>query len=135
MRTQAVADAGSVAVVVAALQAHPSEVSVQQPGCAALFSIMHGGAAYAQAVVDAAGAVAVVAALQAHLSHVAVQQNGCGALSMAALCAHRRWWTLAAWRQWWAGGAASKSKSCVAVQQNLVELSCKNKQKVKREDS
>ena len=68
MRTQAVADAGSVAVVVAALQAHPSEVSVQQPGCAALFSIMHGGAAYAQAVADADGVAAVVAALQAHPS-------------------------------------------------------------------
>ena len=65
MRTQAVADAGSVAVVVAVLQAlHPSEVGVQRTGCGALFqalvSIVHCGAAYAQAVLaDADGAVAV----------------------------------------------------------------------------
>ena len=111
MRTQAVADAGSVAVVVAALQAHPSEVSVQQPGCAALFSIMHGGAAYAQAVVDAAGAVAVVAALQAHLSHVAVQQNGCGALSMAALCAYVRIGGGGRWRHGGSGGLAALQAS------------------------
>ena len=66
-------DADGVAVVVAALQAHPSEVSVQQPGCAALFSITHFGAACAQAVVDAGGVAAVVTALQAHPSEVGVQ--------------------------------------------------------------
>jgi len=70
---QAVVDADGVAVVVAALQAHPSGVSVQQPGCAALSSITHFGAACAQAVVDAGGVAAVVTALQAHPSEVGVQ--------------------------------------------------------------
>ena len=85
-----------MAAVVAALQAHPSEVGVQRTGCGVWCAVQHRALRcsvqlYAQAVPGAGGrgrcsgvAVAVVAALQAHLSHVAVQQNGCGALSKIA---------------------------------------------------
>ena len=63
-------DAGGVAAVVTALQAHPNEVGVQGDGCGALFTNAQGGAAYAQpqAVADADGVAAVEAALQAHPS-------------------------------------------------------------------
>ena len=81
---QAVAEVGGAGAVVAALQAHRSNLDVQTTGCAALHRIAVGGAECAQVVVEAGGAGAAAAALQAHRSNSEVQVNGSVALSCVA---------------------------------------------------
>jgi len=79
-RKQRAADAGGIELVVAAMQAHPQVVSVQDFGCCALFNVCYGSDAAARArrqrAVIAGATEAVAGAMQAHPGDAAVQRHG-----------------------------------------------------------
>ena len=82
---QPAVEAGALTAVVAAMEAHPQVVGVQEVGVGALLFVCSGINAAAparkQRAVAAGALEAVVAAMQAHPQEVGVQQRGCVALS------------------------------------------------------
>eukprot|EP01043_Picozoa_sp_COSAG02_P022650 COSAG02_NODE_1184_length_14008_cov_44.301963_1_plen_678_part_00 len=79
-RKAAVASAGGIAAVLAAMGAHGGSAGVQEKGCAALWSLANGSEERRAAVASAGGIAAVVAAMGAHGGSAGVQEHGCGAL-------------------------------------------------------
>ena len=81
----AIASAGGIEVVVAAMGAHASDAAVEQNGCSALQYLASNNAANQAAIAAAGGIEAVVAAMGAHAVNEMVQRHGCGALLNLAL--------------------------------------------------
>jgi hypothetical protein len=80
----ALAAAGGIEAVLAALRAHPGAANVQERGCLALGNLAASHAANQTAVAAAGGIEAVVAALRAHSGAANVQDYGCYALRLLA---------------------------------------------------
>ena len=80
----AIAAAGGVGCVVAAMRAHADAVDVQQGGCHALGNLADNHAANQAAIAAAGGIGCVVAAMRAHADAAGVQQWGCHALGILA---------------------------------------------------
>ncbi|KAJ1473959.1 armadillo-type protein, partial [Baffinella frigidus] len=76
----AIARAGGIEAVVAAMGTHRSSVGVQKHGCAALGNLAAHYEDNRAAIARAGGIVAVVAAMWTHRSSVGVQDQGCWAL-------------------------------------------------------
>jgi serine/threonine protein kinase len=76
---------GGVQAVVAAMQAHAMDVSVQSRGCSAVYWLLNKHAVNQAAFVSAGGVEAVVGALKTHLDEVDVQGRGCAAVSRVAM--------------------------------------------------
>ena len=74
--THKVAAAGGIKAVIAAMNAHRANESVQEAGCAALRNVTVNSDNQAKAAASG-GIEAVVAAMNAHGSHVGVQEAGC----------------------------------------------------------
>ena len=70
----AIAAAGGVEAVVAAMRAHAADAMVQQNGCGALASLAANSAENKVAIAAAGGVEAVKAAMRAHSGDTAVQQ-------------------------------------------------------------
>jgi len=87
----AIAKAGSIPVVVAVLQQHPTHTGVQKQACKALVWITRGNDDNWVAMAKAGGIHVVVTALQQHLTHVGVQEEACKVLNqVATMLATRR---------------------------------------------
>ena len=71
---------GVTEAVVAALQAHETDLALQRQGCSMLVTIASFGESSAEMVSAAGGVVALVAAMRVHLDDVLLQQEGCKAL-------------------------------------------------------
>mmetsp|Transcript_17449 Transcript_17449/g.41497 ORF Transcript_17449/g.41497 Transcript_17449/m.41497 type:complete len:95 (-) Transcript_17449:214-498(-) len=77
-------EAGALEAVVAAMQAHPQAVGVQEMGCMALCNVCSGIDAAAparrQRATEAGALEAVTAAMRAHPQAAVVQEHACAAL-------------------------------------------------------
>jgi len=82
-KQKAIAVAGGIPVVLAAMKAHEGHKDVQEQGCGALVNLAF-NADNKMAIAAAGGIPVVLAAMKAHKGHVDVQYHGCWALANLA---------------------------------------------------